>query len=307
MNKFFLALFWIVSFSSFLFPRKVWSFWGRLLGKAFYYFLGSHRRYAETNVRFAFGDSIDEREVKKIAKESFETFGMTTLDTIKTMRFVYTGIENESKYISYEGMEHFESAKKQANGKGILLINAHFGLPEHANLFYKIKTERKLNFILRKMDFSVFQEVLDTYNKKFGITHYIKDEGLRPILKGLLKGEDLMIFPDQAANLNEGPVAKLFSKDATTISIVASLALKTGCPILPLFIFRGKDQISQTLVFFSPIIPSEDDTMETLVQKQNDAIEKAIRRAPNHWLWLHRRWKQNYPEIYKDGYGNNSQ
>lgn len=299
MNKILIGICWVISFLSLLCPRRLWAFMGRNFGNCLYYILGSHRRYAQVNIRFAFGDDLPEKEMKKIAKESFGTVGMMAFDVIRSMRFVYTSIENEKKYVSYEGLEHYEKAKEYADGKGILLINAHFGMFEHANLFYRLKTDRKLNFILRKMDSQFAQEVLTIYNKKFGIKHFIKDQGMLPVLKGLKRGEDLMIFPDQAANRSEGVTVKLFSKNATTISIVPTLAIKTGCPILPMFLIRGEDQISQKLVFLPPIIAGDDDTVESLTQKQNDAIEEAVRMAPNHWLWLHRRWKQDYPEIYK--------
>ncbi len=66
-----------------------------------------------------------------------------------------------------------------------------------------------------------------------------------------------------------------------------------------MFIFRQPDNVSHKLVFFPPIIATEEDTIETLTQKQNDAIEKAVRQQPDHWLWLHRRWKEDFPEMYK--------
>ena len=137
------------------------------------------------------------------------------------------------------------------------------------------------------------------HNNKFGINLLYKQNGLRPAMKNVVKGQDLVIFPDQRSNLKEGVVSSIFGKKATTLSILPQLAIKLGCPILPMFIFRQDDHVSQKLVFFPPIIASPDSTVEEITQLQNDAIEKAVRMAPDHWLWLHRRWKEDFPEIYQ--------
>jgi len=292
------ALVFLTCVVAFIMPYRLWVWMGSLLGRLLYYILKKHRQYGLTNINFALGKEYSEQQQKAIIKKSFSLLGMTLFEALRCPGYVISGLERNQKNISFEGWEHFEKAR--ATGKGILLLNAHFGMTELANLYYVKHTGRKLNFILRRFDNEHLQKVILAHNKKFGINHLYKQNGLRPAIKNVLKGEDLIIFPDQSSNLKEGINSTLFNKPSVTLSIMPAIAMKLGSPILPMFIFRQDDDpIKHKIVFFPPIIASEGDTIETLTQQQNDAIERAIRIKPEQWLWLHRRWKQDNPSLYK--------
>lgn len=279
-------------------PRRVWLFMGRRMGMLTYRLLRRHRDIAERNIRFAIGDQVSEEEITPLIKRHFQQAGMAIFDGMISPSYKYTGIEPLLKRLSFEGLEHLEEAKAQ--GKSILLLNAHFGMVEYANLLYTHLTGRKLNFILRRFDNPYLQKVLFSHNERFGIKLFPKQTGLRPVTRNLLRGEDLIIFPDQASNLKEGINSTIFGRDAITLSLLPALALKLKSPILPMFMFRQDDDpVKHKLIFFPPIIPTEGDTIESLTQRQNDAIEKAVRMQPDHWLWLHRRWKEETPKMYK--------
>lgn len=282
---------------AFIMPHRLWLFFGSVLGRLAHLILKKHRQYALANIKFALGNEYSEEEQKRIVKDSFILLGVSVFDGLRCPGFAISGLERNEKNISFEGWEHFETARN--TGKGILLLNGHFGLPELANLYYAKHTGRRLNFILRRFDNQHLQKVVTAHNKKFGIRHLYKQNGLRPAMKNVMKGEDLIIFPDQSSNLKEGINSTLFNKPSITLSLLPALAMKLGCPILPMFIFRQKDRTKNKIVFFPPIIAKEGDTLESLTQQQNDAIEKAIRMMPEQWLWLHRRWKEDNREMYK--------
>ncbi len=291
---------WFVIFLcmiAFITPIRIWLFFGRCLGRAMYHLLGRHRDIAITNLKFVYGDEKPEEELQQIVHKNFLQMGMIVFEAFLCPGYVVHGIEKAEKRISFEGLEHLEAAQK--TGKGILLLNAHFGMVELANIFYTRKTGRKLNFILRKFDNPHLQKVMTAHNKKFGINLLYKQNGLRPAIKSILKGEDLIIFPDQRSNLKEGMVSSIFGKKATTLSILPALSKKLGSPILPMFIIRQEDNISHKIIFFPPIMANEDASIEEITQLQNDAIEKAVRMKPEQWLWMHRRWKEDFPEMYK--------
>ncbi len=279
-------------------PRKIWFFLGGRLGWFCHLVLKRHRRYALTNIQYALGDSLSKQEQKKIVKKSFILLGISLLEGLRCPRATMSSLEKDEKYIDFEGWEHFETA--QQTGKGILLLNAHFGLPELANLYYTKKTGRKLNFIMRRFDNQHLEKVMTAHSKRAGIRYLHKQNGLRPAMRNIMKGEDLIIFPDQCSNLKEGIHSTIFGKPAVTLSLLPALAMKLGSPILPMFIFRQDDLLHHKIVFFPPIIAKEGDSIEELTQQQNDAIEKAIRMQPEQWLWLHRRWKEDKPELYKE-------
>jgi KDO2-lipid IV(A) lauroyltransferase len=67
-----------------------------------------------------------------------------------------------------------------------------------------------------------------------------------------------------------------------------------------MFVIRGPDRSTHELTFLPELIYDREEDVQTITQRQNDIIETMIRRHPDHWLWMHRRWKTEYPEIYRD-------
>ena len=108
-----------------------------------------------------------------------------------------------------------------------------------------------------------------------------------------------MIFADQKANPREGVSARFFGRNSTSIPLVASFAKKFELPIVPMFVVRRGNSPIHELTFLPELEYGPGDSVIEITQRQNDIIEKMIRRHPDHWLWMHRRWKTEYPEIYK--------
>lgn len=278
-------------------PTKVSMFCGRCLGRLIYRFSKKHRRIAHANVRFAFEGEKSKEEMDAIARESFLYLGMQAFDIARATTFVLTGPECKESKILYEGLENYELAV--ASGKGVLILSAHFGAMDYANAFYAKKSGRPVNFLLRKLDNKYLQDMFTAAGKKAGVKFFYKGSGLRPVVKNVMKGEDLVVYSDQSTRKNIGVESVFFGKKTSSLPLLPSLAKKTGSPILPMFIYREPDHVHHKIVFFPPIFATEDDTVETLTQKQSDAMETAIRRMPAQWLWVHRKWKKDYPELYK--------
>lgn len=287
----------IVCGLSLVIPSKVWMFFGRCLGRLIYRVSKKHRNIAHTNVRFAYEGEKSEEEMDRIARQSFLYLGMQALDIARATTFVLTGPECKESKISYEGLEHYNTAV--ASGKGVLILSAHFGAMDYANAFYAKKSGRPVNFLLRKLDNKHLQNMFTAAGKKAGIKFFYKGTGLRPVVKNVIKGEDLVVYADQGTSKKVGVDSLFFGKPTTSLPLLPSLAKKTGSPILPMFIYRQPDHVHHKIVFSPPIFATEDDTVESLTQKQNDAMENAIRRMPEQWLWVHRKWKKDYPDLYR--------
>lgn len=287
----------VVCFFSLVTPTKIWMFLGRCLGRAIYRLSKKHRHIAHTNVRFAYEGEKSEEEMKWIAHQSFLYLGMQVLDIARATTFVLTGPQCKESKISYEGLEHYDAAV--ASGKGVLILSAHFGAMDYANAFYAKKSGRPVNFLLRKLDNKHLQNMFTAAGKKAGIKFFYKGAGLRPVVKNVIKGEDLVVYADQSTSQHIGVASTFFGKETTALPLLPSLAKKTGSPILPMFIYRQPDHVHHKIVFFPPIFATEEDTVESLAQKQSDAMETAIRRMPEQWLWVHRKWKKDYPDLYK--------
>jgi len=268
------------------------------MGRLLYVIDAKHRRISLSNLRFALGPETPERELRSIARRSFEEFGMIAHEWT---RLIYIEKGELSRLIDVEGMENLLAARKK--NRPIILLGAHFGNWEYAHLFYGSNIHR-LNFIVRAID-NPFLEVLRVrYNIAFGVNILYKQNGLRPAIKNLKKGEDLVLFVDQKVTMSEGIMVRFFGKNTATIPLVPALSLKYNAPIVPMFIVRCKDPIRHKIIFLPELelelgLQDQERIIAEGTQRQNDIIESMIRKFPQQWLWLHRKWSRHYPEIYE--------
>ena len=115
---------------------------------------------------------------------------------------------------------------------------------------------------------------------------------------------------DQNAHRDEGVFAPFFGRPASTRSAPARIAMARGFPVLPVFVFRV-GQTSQHVIRISPALELEagdasdrddDIALSRNVAGMNRVIEEVVRRAPDHWLWAHRRFRtqpEGAPPVYR--------
>ena len=276
-------------------PLRLWLFFGRCFGMFFYLIDPHHRRIVLINLKFAFGREKNEKELQALVRANYMHYGMMGFEWIRIMRLTRTGLDKLKSRIHVEGEEHLIAAKKK--NRAVILLSAHFGNWEYAHLYFA-DTYNSLNFIVRRIDNPLIEVERVENNERFGVHILYKENGLRPAIKKLKSGEDLVLFSDRKADLREGIPCLFFNQKTSTIPLVYSLASKYRIPIVPMFIFRTKDVTKHRLVFF-PELDIEGLDMTQATQRQNDMIEKAIREQPELWLWIHRKWKCYHEEIYK--------
>ena len=278
-----------------LVPITIWIHLGKWFGSLLYVLSRHHRNIALINMKFAFENEKEESERRDLTKRTFQHLAMMGHEWL-TLKNI-TEKELLSR-VEVEGKEHLLAAKKKS--PSIILLGAHFGNWEYAHLYYA-HTIGPLNFIVRKVDNPYIENERVQYNTKYGVNILDKENGLRPAIKRLKKGEDLVLFPDQTAS-SEGIPVQFFGKKTNTLHLPVSLAMKYSIPIVPMFIVRQKKRKLHRLIFL-PEIEIKDKTapnaLEIYTQQQNDVIEKMIREYPDHWLWIHRKWKCYHPEIYE--------
>ena len=280
-------------------PPATWLGVGRSLGSLLYLLAGKHRKIARANLRFAFGDTLPEETIDRIICDNVRQFGMIGQEFVKFMQPVGETARMVDAAVTVEGEEHLRAAR--AKSRSVILLGAHFGNWEMGHLYYA-RHYNRLNFIVRRIDNPLVENVRYSYNTKLGVNIIYKENGLREAIQHLKNGEDLVIFADQNAGPKEGIAVNFFGHPTTSLYIAPSLAQKYRLPLVPMFTVREKNPYRHRLVFL-PEIPISGDApkegIETLTRRQNEALEQIIARYPDHWLWFHRRWKVDYPEIYR--------
>jgi len=280
-------------------PFKTWLGIGRRLGALAYRFDQKHRRIVHRNLQLAYGDEITHAAIGSLARRNFEQWGMIAQELALLKQRPEWLAAHLTDAIAVEGREHLDAARQKR--QAVILIGAHFGNWEFAHLYYARHIHR-LNFIVRRIDNPLLEKLRVAYNAGFGVNILYKERGLRDAIKKIRAGEDLVIFADQNANTKEGIPCRFFGQRTLTLSIAPALAQKYDASLVPMYMVRTQDPMRHRLIF-GPELQLESENrridVEVLTQHQNDRIEGFIRQYPDHWLWLHRKWKIELPDMYR--------
>ena len=273
-------------------PRQGGLALGRLLGLLFYCLCPRLRRVALSNLHIAFPSDSESHGKRRIARRSFSHFGSVIMDILWGRRVKREAIQ---RLVQYQGLENLERAYQK--GKGVLLFTGHFGHWELMGLAQGYLGFR-LSVVSRPLDNPYLERMLHSYRCKSGNKVIYKKDAVKGILGALQKREGLAVLIDQNTLPSEGVFVRFFGRWASTTPLLASLALRTGAPLIPAFALPLNDG-RYRLIYEEEIQPGESaDRQEEIVnltQRCTDVIERYVRMYPEYWLWLHQRWKSQPP------------
>ena len=258
------------------------------LGRLLYVLDGRHRRITLRNLALAFKDK-DFKEREQIARSVFQNLGRVLAE------FSYIPKLNEQnigQHIAVEGLENFYRA--YTKGRGVLLFTAHFGNWEWMALSIPLVIRQRCNVVVRPLDSRFLDGVVQWLRTCTGNQTIPKQKSLGRLLRLLKNGEIIGILLDQNMAWQEGVFVNFFGELACTNIGMALLALKTGAPVVPTFNIRQAD--GSYRVVFEPEVPliqtkDKDQDVEKNTELFTHIIERYVRDHPDHWLWLHQRWK----------------
>jgi Kdo2-lipid IVA lauroyltransferase/acyltransferase len=197
---------------------------------------------------------------------------------------------NVSRWIRYEGYEHYEQAKRK--GKGVLFATAHMGNWELSAFAHALMSE-PMNVVVRPLDNPWIDRLVERRRTGSG-NHIIgKKEFARAILKALGANQAVGILIDQNSTLDNGVFVDFFGMPACTGATFARVAAHSGATVIPGFALWEAAEGRYVLRFYEPIAMTGDVVSDT--QALQARLESVIRQSPDQWLWIHRRWKTRPP------------
>jgi len=205
-------------------------------------------------------------------------------------RFPRMTRQNISGWIRYEGLEHFEEAKRR--GRGVLFATAHFGNWELSAFAHGLLTE-SMNVVVRPLDNRAADELVEARRQLSGNKLIQKQDAARGILRALAANEAVGILMDQNTSLAEGVFVNFFGVPACANVGFAKIAARSGAAVIPGCAVWEADEARYVLRFFPPLEITGDAVADT--QRLHAVLESVIRRNPDQWLWIHRRWKTRPP------------
>jgi len=269
---------------------------GRTIGR-FGFWFPKLRQTAERNLEIAFPQA-SEKERNRILHGCFENLGR--------MLAVFSHFDDPPEklktLIDCEGVEHLAAAK--SSGRGVILFTGHIGAWELSSFALSL-FDHPLSFLVRRIDNPKIELMIDRARTHLGNRTIDKRSAAREMLQILRGGGTLGILVDLNALDREAIFVDFFGVPASTTFLVAKLALRTNAQVLPVFSPWDEDRRRFVLKIDEPLefqaSGDETEDVRRLTQMFTSVVEKYVRRYPNQWLWIHRRWKTRppgEPELY---------
>jgi len=294
----------MIGFYLFLAFEKFLMFLPRKMRRAFFIGLGNfaylvskrYKKVVRDNLVFIYGDKADEEFIKKVTKYSFKTL---LLNFMYTMEGRYYSIDEIKKRVKFDGEEIVKKAQLQK--RPIIFITSHYGAWELGANMLSAELE-PIMIVYKNMNNKYFQDYLLKSRAKWRMKYVERKGATRGILKQLKSGGAIALLTDTNVSKKESIKVDFLGKETGQIKTTAYFARKLNAAIIPTLIHTQDDE-NYTIKFYDEIIPpktdDEDQDIRVSTQMQTDWLSKEILKEPKPWFWLHRRWKNDYPEIYK--------
>jgi KDO2-lipid IV(A) lauroyltransferase len=251
-----------------------------------------HRRITEENLSRAFPGQYPPHALTALARAVFENLGRTAVDVARSDRLVHGPTQDVT---IMEGTDRILEAR--GRGKGVLFITAHFGPWELLPLIFALHAGWG-HLVARPLDNPRLDELLTRLRERGGNRVIRKRDAVQAILQALRRGEVVGILIDQHISEREGVVVPFFGQPASTASAPALIAMRSGAAVFPGGVLReGRRRYRLRIGEEVPVRRSGDlkaDLVENTA-RFTAAIEALIRERPDHWFWVHRRWKTSLP------------
>lgn len=264
--------------------------------------VGFRRRTILLNLAFCFPRKAEEssmdfkNRIYSLARANLRHYFLGFFEIVEKTTWSEKTIR---KRVVIHGLENIRNAL--ADGSGAFLLTAHLGNWEVASALAKW-VGRPLSVIVRYVRNSFWDEVVRRSREKFDINLLPEQSSGIPAMRAFKKGHMVSFVLDQHTGEPHGVLAKFFGMKAWTAKGLAILAPRLGAKILPIYSYREGGKIH--VVFEEPMKMDdlgecrEDSQILEHVQRCNDKMEEQIRKHPEQYFWIHRRFKAQFN--YKD-------
>ena len=245
------------------------------------------------NLELAF-PNIQPGERRAILRRTFRNLGIHLAEFCQMGSYSASLVERE--VMRYEGLDHFLRA--EGRGKGVLVLTGHLGAWELSSYVHSL-LGHPMGMVIRRLDNPLIDELVNGIRCQHGNRVLHKDDFARGLLTAMGRGETVGILMDTNMTPPQGVFVPFFGVEACTASGLARVARKTGAAVVPGFLLWTEVEGRYVLHF------GEELQLQLTADSEADALantalfarvtESYIRRYPDQWLWLHRRWKTRRP------------
>jgi len=273
-------------------PRPLARFAGASIARLLLWMRPGLRRFATKNLKLAFPD-WSKKQHRSALRGMVRQLGWMGAEFARFPRYTKQNID---RVVLLDGFENFAAA--QAQGKGVLFLTGHMSAWELAP-FAQALFGYPLHFLVRPIDNPLVDALVMKYRCLSGNLPIEKNQSARAVLKVLAANGTVGVLADQNTLPAEGVFVDFFGAPASTTAGLARFALHTGAAVVPGFLHWDKT-LRKYRLCFEPQVElvrsgDEDFDIRENTQRFTRIIENYVRRYPDQWLWLHRRWMTRPP------------
>jgi len=252
------------------------------------------KRAAATNIANVF-PSLSKNEQKALIKQNFRSLGVAAIE----MAHAWWGNNKKLRqHVTVEGLEHIDHALK--HGKGVILLSAHFTTLEIGGKL--LSMFRPLHAMYRPQNSEAFNKIMVRGRLTF-LESLIERTDLRGMLKALKNNQIIWYAMDQDSSGKNSVFVDFFNIKCSSTTATSKLAKASGAAVIPFSTYRLSAEGNYKLVIHAPLEDFPSDNLQADTQQIMNHFEQQIRKAPEQYLWIHRRFKsqpEGYPQFYSD-------
>ena len=280
-------------------PRPLARFVGAGMAAFLFLMRPGLRAAAAENLQLAF-PAWSKEQRRAVMRGMVRQLGWMAAEFSRFPRHTKSNIE---RVVLLDGFENFATA--QARGKGVLFLTGHMSAWEMAP-FAQALYGNPLHFLVRPIDNPRVDALVTELRCLNGNRPIDKNQSARAVLKVLASKGTVGILADQNTQVTEGVFVDFFGIPACTTAGLARFALHTGAAVVPVFVHWDAATRKYRLCFYPEVELVRTGDAATDIRENTQrftrVIEDYVRRYPDQWLWVHRRWKTRPPgdpPIYK--------
>jgi Kdo2-lipid IVA lauroyltransferase/acyltransferase len=264
---------------------------GSALGKLIRRLPLAYVRIARRNIELCL-PTLSARDQSRLVDQHCQSLGVGLCETANTW---WSSDRRVHKLAQIQGLENLQAAL--AKGRGAIMIGGHFTTIEIATRI--LGTVVPLNVVYRPMKNAVLSHTMFTSFSRNGKP--IAHDDIRTMIRALKKNEAVWYAPDQSYRNKGAAMVDFFGIPAATTTATSRLARISGAAVLTYFPERLPGNAGYRVVIGPALedFPGIDPICD--VERFNRLLEAQIRRVPEQYLWVHRRFKgltADYPDYY---------
>ncbi|MDE3059066.1 MAG: lysophospholipid acyltransferase family protein [Bacteroidota bacterium] len=272
-----------------LLPWQSVSVAGKILGSFIFFLLPVRKALTLSNLRHAFPEK-SEREINIIARRAYQNFFISMLEVFWFSRFTPKKVRG---IIVADDLSKMDEALSK--GRGLIMLGGHFGNWELVALSVGVLSGHPLTIIVKEQRNKFVDRFMNSARTMFGNKVVVMDKAPREILRELRDNGVVAMLADQSGP-QEGIFVRYFDRPAAAHKGPAVFSVRSGAPIIMAFLIRqghGRYRIDLADVDTETLTGTEEEKIRELTRRHTVLLEQYVTRYPDHWLWMHKRWKHS--------------